>query len=286
VGLEYQPLTPVERTIAAHYTTGSLLERIRGGLIELGVDPGSAKPHDLKPVDEFHTGGVEATDALLNLLEITPDTRVLDVGSGIGGTARVIAGRCSARVTGVDLTPMFVETATELSRMVGLGGRTDFIVGNATNLPVGEATFDLALLMHVGMNIPDKLDLFREAHRVLAPQGVFAVYDVMCGPNGMAMRFPVPWSSEASTSFVESEDAYQDAAAAAGFGLLWRRDRTEFARGYFDKLNRQMAERGGAPPLGIHLLMGDTAPRKIENYLAMLDDGRIRPVEMIFRVKP
>ena len=284
--MEYQPLTSVEQTITAHYTTGSLLERIRAGLAELGVNLDAMMPQDLKPVDEFHTGGVEATDALLNLLEITPDTRVLDIGSGIGGTARVIASRYSARVTGVDLTPAFVETATELSRMVGLGGRTDFIVGSATNLPVGEAAFDLALLMHVGMNIPDKLDLFREAHRVLAPQGVFAVYDVMCGPNGAAMKFPVPWSSEAPTSFVESPETYEEVAAAAGFGVVWQRDRTEFARNYFDKVNQLMAERGGPPPLGIHLLMGDTAAQKIENYLAMLDDGRIRPIEMIFRVKP
>jgi SAM-dependent methyltransferase len=284
--MELRPLNPLEQGIAAHYTTGSLLERIRAGLMELGVNPDDLKPQDLKPVDEFHTGGAEATDALLNRLEITPDTRVLDIGSGIGGTARVIASRHAARVTGVDLTPLFVETATELSRMVGLGGRTDFIVGSATNLPVGDAAFDLALTMHVGMNVPDKLDLFREAHRALAPQGVFAVYDVMRGPNGVALKFPVPWSTEPATSFVESEEEYVDSATAAGFGLLWRRDRTEFARTYFDKVNRIIAERGGPPPLGIHLLMGETAGVKIENYVAMLDDGRIRPVEMIFRVKP
>jgi SAM-dependent methyltransferase len=284
--MEETGLAPVEQSIAAHYTTGSLLERIRAGLVELGVDLDAVKPQDLKPVDEFHTGGAEATDALLSRLEITPDTRVLDIGSGLGGTARLIASRYSARVTGVDLTPAFVETAMDLSRMVGLGGRTDFIVGSAMNLPVGEAAFDLALLMHVGMNIPDKLDLFRQVHRVLAPNGVFAVYDVMRGPNSAAMKFPVPWSREAATSFVESPEAYEEAAAVAGFGLFWRRDRTEFARSYFDRMNRQIEEHGGPSPLGIHLLMGDTAAQKIENYLAMLDDARIRPFEMIFRVKP
>jgi SAM-dependent methyltransferase len=276
----------LEQSLSGHYATSSLLERIRAGLVELGVDPDKARPQDLKPVDEFHTGGGEATDALLTVLEITPNTRVLDIGSGIGGTARAIASRYAARVTGVDLTPSFVGTAMELSRMVGLGGRTDFIVGNATNLPVGEAAFDLSLLMHAGMNIPDKLDLFREVHRVLAPNGVFAIYDVMRGPNSVALKFPVPWASEPATSFVESAEEYQEAATTAGFGLLWRRDRTEFARGYFDRVNRMTAEHGGPPPLGLHLLMGDTADVKIENFRAMLDDGRIRPTEMIFRMKP
>lgn len=274
----------VEQTIADHYTTGSLLERIEAGLAKLGVDPDNVRPQDLKPVDEFHTGGVEATEALLNQLEITPDTRVLDIGSGLGGTARLVASRYAARVTGVDLTPTFVETATELSRMAGLGGRTDFIVGSAMDLPVGEAAFDLALLLHVGMNIADKLDLFREVRRVLAPQGMFAVYDVMRGPNGSALRFPVPWSSQMATSFVESPELYQDVAGVAGFGLVCQRDRTEFARTFLNKMMGSMKE-SGEPPLGIHLLMGDTAAAKIANYVAMLDDGRIRPIEMIFRMK-
>jgi SAM-dependent methyltransferase len=277
-------MNSAEGSIVSHYSTGTLLDRIKNGLAQLGVDPEAPKPEDLKPVDEFHTGGVEATEALLSQLEIGHDTRVLDIGSGIGGTARVIASRYAARVTGVDLTPSFVEAATELSRLVGIGGRTDFIVGSATDLPIGEAAFDLALLLHVGMNVSDKLSLFREVHRVLAPHGMFAVYDVMRGDNGAALQFPVPWSTARETSFVDSPEIYRDSATAAGFGLISQRDRSDFARAFFDKVNQAMAERGGPPPLGIHLLMGETAGLKIENYLAMLNDGRIKPVEMIFRV--
>jgi SAM-dependent methyltransferase len=278
-------MNPIDGMLVSHYGTDGLLARIKGGLARSGADPERPRIEDLKPVDEFHTGGVEATDALLSQLEINKDTRVLDIGSGIGGTARVIASRFAARVTGVDLTPVYVETATELSRLVGIGGRTDFIVGSATKLPVGEGIFDLALLLHVGMNVSDKLGLFREVRRVLAPHGMFAVYDVMRGDNGSALQFPVPWSSERSTSFVHHPDVYRDAAIAAGFALISERDRADFARAFFDKVSAGIAERGGPAPLGIHLLMGETAGLKIENYLAMLDDGRIKPVEMIFRVR-
>ena len=45
-----------------------------------------------------------------------------------------------------------------------------------------------------------------------------------------------------------------------------------------------MTERGGPPPLGIHLLMGDTAPRKIANAFNCLESGRTAPTEMIFRL--
>lgn len=278
-------MNAVEEVLVSHYSRDGLLQQIEDRLAQLGADPEHPKPDDLKPVDEFHTGGVEATDALLNRLDITRDTRVLDIGSGIGRTARVIASRYAARVTGVDLTPAFVETWTELSRMAGLGSRTDFIVGSAMKLPVGEAAFDLALLLHVAMNVADKLGLFREARRVLASHGVFAVYEVMRGENGAALDFPVPWSSERSTSFVHHPDVYRDVAIAADFVLISERDRTDFARDFFEKVNAANKKHGGPPPLGIHLLMGETASLKIENYLAMLNDGRIRPVEMIFRVK-
>lgn len=275
-------MTAIEERVAAHYTTTALLERIRVALAEMGIDPASARPEDLKPVDEFHTAGVESTQALLDQLDIGPDTRVLDIGSGLGGTARLIAARFGAAVTGVDLTPAFVETADALSEMVGLGDKTRFQVGSALALPVEDHSFDLALLLHVGMNVADKQALFREARRVLAPSGTFAVFDVMRGPNDDALQFPYPWAEESEFSFVEPPDIYRGAADAAGFAPVAERDRSAMAIDYFTRVFAALAEHG-PPPLGIHLLMRDTAPAKFENYFAGVKAGLIAPVEMIFR---
>lgn len=79
--------------LTRHYQTEDLLGRIRAALKEAGADPTAPSPDDLKPVDEFHTGGLEATEALLSQLEIGPDMTVLDLGSGIGGTAREVISR-------------------------------------------------------------------------------------------------------------------------------------------------------------------------------------------------
>lgn len=275
-------MTAIEERVAAHYTTTSLLERIRQALIEMGIDPGAARPEDLKPVDEFHTAGVESTEALLDQLEIGPDTRVLDIGSGLGGTARLIAARHGASVTGVDLTPAFVETAAALSDMVGLGDKTRFEVGSALDLPVEDHSCDLALLLHVGMNVRDKRALFGEARRALAPSGTFAIFEVMRGPNDGALQFPYPWAEESAFSFVEPPDVYRGAADAAGFMPIAERDRSAFAIDYFTRVFAALAE-NGPPALGIHLLMRDTAPVKLQNYFAGVKAGLIAPVEMIFR---
>jgi SAM-dependent methyltransferase len=210
-------MNDVEDRVAAHYGGAGLHERIMERLAEAGIASGAVTAEHLKAVDEFHIGGAEATLALLDQLEIGRDTRVLDIGSGIGGPARMIAGRYGARVTGIDLTPAYVETARRLTEAVGL--RAEFVQGSALDLPFAAESFELATLLHVGMNLPDKPRLFAEAARVLVPGGTFAVFDVM--RFGDHPAFPLPWASDASASFLEPPEAY--VAAAERGGLRARR---------------------------------------------------------------
>ncbi|MFO1207667.1 MAG: class I SAM-dependent methyltransferase [Amaricoccus sp.] len=271
-------MTTVEGRVAAHYAGVGLHQRIMERLAEAGIAPERVTAEHLKPVDEFHIGGAEATADLLDQLAIGPDTRVLDVGSGIGGPARTMAARFGAQVTGVDLTPDFVETARRLTETVGL--KAAFVVGSALDLPFADASFDLATLLHVGMNIPDKPRLFAEVARVLVPGGTFAVYDVM--RFGAHPAFPLPWAVDASSSFLEAPEAYLAAADAAGFALTSRRDRGAVARDFFARMQAQMA--GTAPPIvGLPLVLGPDAPAKIGNMMAAVAAGDIQPVEMIFR---
>ena len=274
-------MVEIEARTAEHYTSGGLLERIVAGLRRSGVNPADATPADLNPVDEFHIGGPAATGRLVAQAGLRPDMRVLDIGSGLGGTARHIAGQIGCHVTGIDLTREFVATAMELSAMVGLGDRTRFRVGSAFDLPLADAGFDAALLLHVGMNIPDKRRLMAEAARVLRPGAPFVVYEVMRTGEG-ELVFPVPWASVAEDSFVATPDAYRDAARAAGFTVEIEQERRAFALDFFSKMRARVAE-SGPPPLGIHLLMGETAPQKIANMIANIKAGRIAPVEMILR---
>ena len=273
----------VEDKVQAHYTTGALAERVRAAAIAMGADPDRISAEDLKLADEFHTGGVQATEHLFDQLEISPEMRVLDVGCGIGGTSRYVATRFAARVTGFDLTQEFAETAHSLNEMVGLNDRIEILQGSATSMPVGDASFDMAVMLHVGMNIAAKDAVFSEAARVLKPGGTFALFDVMrADDTETPLAFPVPWATTAETSFVTPPADYLAAAEDAGLGLEKRTDRGGFAR-EFMRNALAMADDEGPAPLGIHLMMGDTARVKFENYLDNVETGRIAPVEMIFR---
>lgn len=271
-------MTGPERDVASHYGITGLYDRIIAKLAETGVAESDLTSAHIKPIDEFHIGGVAATKALLDPLGIGAATRVVDVGSGLGGTARFVTEHYGAQVTGIDLTPEFVETARRLSDALGL--KVTFVEGSALDLPFAAESFDLATLIHVGMNLPDKPRLFDEVARVLTDGGTFAIYDVML--VGKEPDFPVPWAETPATSFLASPEEYLQAAEAAGFTLVNRQDRGEVARAFFAEMAENLAK-GTGPAVAVPMLMGENAPQKRENMGNAVERGDILPIEMIFR---
>jgi len=271
----------IETQVAAHYTSGTLLERILAALKVARLDPDRLTPDDLAPVDEFHIGGRQATVAVAAQLELRPGQRLLDLGSGLGGAARYFAQTHACRVTGIDLTAEFVAVANELARRAGVA-TADYLHGSVLDLPFEPGSFERATLLHVGMNIEDKAGLFAGVRRVLAKGGIFGVYDVMRVGAG-DLNFPVPWSSRPETSFLAEPETYRRLLEAAGFEVVAERNRASFALDFFKRMAAKAAE-SGPPPLGIHIAMGADFPTKRQNMTENIERGLIAPVEMICRV--
>jgi len=160
--------------VASHYSENrELADVIAQSLQSAGRDIGHLTTADLATVDEFHIRGRKATLELAAQMKLNADAHVLDIGSGLGGPARTLVETYGCRVTGIDLTQAFCDAATTLSRWVGLDERVSFKQGDATNLPFDDATFDAAMTIHVAMNIAAKDKMYREAHRVVKPAGIF-----------------------------------------------------------------------------------------------------------------
>ena len=271
----------IERSIAQHYAHGDLERAILDALVAMGKNPEQLTIEDLAPVDEFHIGGRKATTEFMAKLGLGPDMRVLDVGSGLGGPARFAAHSHGCHVTGIDLTPEFVEVAKALARRVGLEKRVTYVCGSAIATPFPAASFDAAYMLHVGMNIENKAKLMDEVRRVLKPGAVLGVYDVMRTGDG-DLAFPVPWARTARTSFVVRPGAYRRRLDCAGFDLGHEHDRSEFALDFFRDMRARVAEKG-TPPLGLHIVMGKDFQDKTGNMIANLERKLIAPVEMIGR---
>jgi ubiquinone/menaquinone biosynthesis C-methylase UbiE len=270
-----------ETRVAQHYATEKLEQRILAAFEAAGWQRASITADDLASVDEFHIGGREATEAIAAQMHLRPGMELLDIGSGIGGPARYFASVHGSRVTGIDVTPEYVRTAQTLSVLVGVSSSVQFEQGSATALPFENDSFDAAYMFHVGMNIQNKLKLIREVKRVLRTEAIFAIYDVMrIGPG--ELQYPVPWASNAGESFVATVPDYQQALVDGGFAIAAERERKQFALDFFARM-RQRNEQLGPQPVGLHLVMGETATLKMSNVVDGLRSGVIAPVELIAR---
>ncbi len=270
------------KLVSDHYTHGGLLEAIRSTLEGLGISQEAVTVEDLAPLEEFHIGGRTASEGFLDQLRLCADDHVLDAGCGLGGTGRFVAHRYGSRITGIDLTDEYIQTGRALCDWVGLGRRVTLDQGSATATPYPSATFDKAYLMHVGMNIADKRLLMSELYRVLKPGALLGIYDVMRIGAG-ELSFPVPWASTAATSAVGTPDDYKTALRSAGFEIVAERNRREFALQSFARLQAVPGAAQAPPPLGTHILMGDTAAVKVRNVAENLAAGRVAPIELIAR---
>ena len=229
-----------DEDVSAHYARVGLLAAIREGLARLGKTPATVNVDDLSPVDEFHIGGRQASEEFLGQLALASNQRVLDIGCGLGGSARFAASRYGCHITGIDLTEAYVTAGQVMCDWVGLEDRVLLRQGSALAMPFEAGTFDGAYMLHVGMNIADKRQLCAEVSRVLRPGGVFGIYDVMRTGEG-ELVYPVPWAATSQTSAVHAVDDYRVALRAADFIITVERNRRDFALEFFANITARAA---------------------------------------------
>ena len=238
----------VHEQVTGHYGRPGMLQAILDAAEKAGRDPDALAASDLSAVDEFHLGGLAATHSLFDLLEPSPGSRLLDVGSGIGGPARVAASQygCASDRRRPD------------PRVHGAGHRPDrpsrprrpvtFRTADAVALPFPDGSFDIATLIHVGMNMPEKARAFAEVRRCVVPVHHAGV------PHELSV---------------------------AGFGVETEEDRTQAGIDFFVAMTA--ASQDGHPPIGLHVLFGPEWPVRAGNNRRALEDGTLVATVMVAR---
>jgi len=137
--------------------------------------------------DELHPGGVATTRRSLELIDLSPGERLLDVGSGAGTSALLAAREFGCVVAGIDYGAAAVAGAQEAADRGGLSDRIGFVVGEAEALPFDDAEFDAVLCECSLSTFPDKARAAAEMRRVLRPGGRLVISDVVVDSD----RLPV-----------------------------------------------------------------------------------------------
>jgi len=255
--------------VREHYSATSLTDRIKGALATVAPESEMLTVAQLAPLDQFHIRGILATADLAAATGLESSTRALDIGCGIGGPARYLAATFGCKVTGVDLSPNFIDAATYLTARCSLSDRVKFQIGDALHLPFEDGAFDSVFLQHVAMNIEARTALYAEVRRILTPGGRFATYDLVLRDGDVV--YPVPWARDASTSFLLSEGDTRGAIEQAGFKAVFWRDDTQTALEWFK------AAMAGSPPSGLNLgvVMGQDFQIMTGNLARNLRENRL-----------
>lgn len=206
--------------IRKHWETRGDLGWIKAGLERRGRSIDALSIDDLAAYDQLHAGVLDASRELIKWVGLKEDEDVLDIGSGLGGTARFLASEHGCHVTALELSPRLVESGRTLTEWLGLTERVVHIEGDALTWET-DRTFDVIVLQHVDVQVEEKTRLYGRCRELLQPTIASRVvwHDWLAGPGGQ-VEFPVPWSGEGEEiTFLSTMDEFRADLVSAGLAL-------------------------------------------------------------------
>lgn len=261
-----------------NYSVQDIENRILSALQEAGLDTKEKlTPFELGALDHFHTGGYQSSVLLQELSQIRASDRVLDIGAGLAGAARMLAASPGCQVDCIELSDDYCVGAELLNRLTGLQDLVKIWKGSATDMLFKDSMFDVAWVQNVGMNIQDKQKLYAEISRVLKPGGRFAFQEMTAGDDG-PLDFPLPWAKDSSGNFLLSSKKMKNMLEELGFVAEYFEDVSE------SQLNPSTnSSTNSTPQVNLSLATYvDNLSLKAENAQRSLKDGRIRFFRGVF----
>ena len=155
------------------------VDRIFNELREIGKSTSSSLlVKDLTKFDQLHYHGTDAIDIFIEKLEINEKTKILDIGSGIGGPARYIANQTGAEITAIELQSDQNNLAKDLTKKCGLSNKVNHICGDILDYDFKNQTFDAVVSWLTLYHITNHEILLKKLFDLLNPNGFFYTEDI------------------------------------------------------------------------------------------------------------
>jgi SAM-dependent methyltransferase len=166
--------------------------------------------------ESYHPGGRALTRRLVQALGLRPGQHVVDVASGPGATAMLLAAEFGATVDGVDLGEPAVQRARSAAEDAGLSATVRFCLGDAERLPLPSDVADAVVCECAFCTFPDKTAAAAEFARVLRPGGRIGLTDVTVGAGGLPEELTTLTAWVACIADARPVSGYTGILAAAG----------------------------------------------------------------------
>lgn len=113
----------------------------------------------------------------VDLINVGPGKKILDVGCGVGGPMRAIASHSRANVVGITINEYQVNRAKMHNKKAGLDGLCEVVCGNFLEMPFSDNSFDGAYSIEATCHAPRLEEVYSEIFRVLKPGALYVSYE-------------------------------------------------------------------------------------------------------------
>lgn len=192
------------------------------------------------------TGGFESTRIIVPMLELEPGMRVLDIGSGIGGSAFYMAQNQHVHVHGLDLSRNMLAIADERLHSLSLESLVSFEYGDILESGA-ESVYDVAYSRDAFLHIENKAGLFKVIMQALKPNGLLFFTDYCWGEGEHSEEF-LTYVAQRGYDLHTPKD-YGKLIEAAGFKDVQAMDKTTLFGDYLRMELENLPKDGSIPEI-------------------------------------
>jgi arsenite methyltransferase len=186
-------------------------------------------------IESFHPGGSAITAELAERCHVQRGSRVMDVASGAGATACLLAKEFGCSVTGIDSSELMLERARKKASQCDLA--IEFQLGDAHALPASDDSFDV-VICECTVCALNKQRVLKEMYRVLKPGGYAGIHD-LCWKKDAPARLKAQLV-ELENEQPETLTGWKQCFEKAGFHDVVVDDRSALLRPGMDLIRRQV----------------------------------------------
>lgn len=184
------------------------------------------------PGESFQESLARHEHFLARKLDLKPRMVVADLGCGIGGPMLEIARFSGAKIVGVNINAHQLERASHLAEEAGLTDQVKFLECDFLHVDAPDESFDAVYGIEATCCAPDKVSIYREAHRLLKPGGYFGNYeyiltDLFDAANPDHLRIKGDMELGGGLLDIDSRPTVDDALRTVGFEILETKDLAE-----------------------------------------------------------